>query len=62
MSRPEWKDAPEWASYCALDANGEWYWYEFRPEWDGSRWNYTGSVMMAWECDIEASESLEERP
>lgn len=29
--KPDWKDAPEWAQYLALDADGVWYWYEKKP-------------------------------
>ena len=31
MTKPDWKDAPEWASYLAMDRNGCWWWYEFKP-------------------------------
>jgi hypothetical protein len=27
----DWKDAPEWARYLAMDASGWWYWYEQEP-------------------------------
>lgn len=30
--KPDWKDAPEWARWLAMDADGTWYWYEFEPE------------------------------
>ena len=29
--KPDWKDAPEWANYRAMDSNGEWFWYESPP-------------------------------
>ena len=29
--KPEWKDAPEWANYLAMDSDGEWFWYESPP-------------------------------
>lgn len=29
--KPEWKDAPEWANFLAMDDDGEWYWFEKRP-------------------------------
>lgn len=28
MNTPEWKDAPEWAQYVAMDESGDWFWYE----------------------------------
>ena len=59
MSKPNWCDAPDFAEYLAMDSDGEWYWYEVEPEWDGCRWNYTGAVMLAGELETEADESLE---
>lgn len=29
--RPNWNDAPEWARFVAMDADGQWSWYENRP-------------------------------
>ena len=29
--KPDWKDAPEWAQWLAMDEDGEWYWYENPP-------------------------------
>jgi len=29
--KPDWKDAPEWANWLAMDDDGEWYWYEIEP-------------------------------
>jgi len=31
MNKPDWKDAPEWANYLAMDSDNNWYWYEFEP-------------------------------
>jgi len=28
---PDWKDAPSWANWLAMDSDGFWYWYENRP-------------------------------
>lgn len=30
--KPDWKDAPEWANFMAMDCNDDWYWYEKKPE------------------------------
>jgi hypothetical protein len=30
--KPDWKDAPEWANWLAMDEDGSWYWYESEPE------------------------------
>jgi len=29
--RPSWDDAPAWARFAAMDADGQWSWYENRP-------------------------------
>ena len=28
----DWKDAPDWANYAAMDKDGMWHWYECEPE------------------------------
>lgn len=28
---PKWEDAPAWARFVAMDADGQWTWYENRP-------------------------------
>jgi len=30
-NKPDWKDAPEWANYLAMDEDGAWWWYECKP-------------------------------
>ncbi len=32
MSKPDWKDAPEWAMWVAQDLSGKWFWYESEPK------------------------------
>lgn len=32
--KPDWKDAPEWSNWLAMDPNGLWCWYEYEPEWE----------------------------
>ena len=34
MNKPNWKDAPEWANYLAMDSDGSWYWFELEPWYD----------------------------
>ena len=29
--KPDWKDAPEWAQFVAMDSDGSWYWYGTKP-------------------------------
>ncbi len=39
MSKPDWKDAPEWANYLACDLCGIWFWYASKPE--VYRWSFS---------------------
>lgn len=43
---PNWKDAPEWANFCAMDGNYEWWWYEEEPSWNDweSGWQSSGRL------------------
>ena len=51
-NKPDWKDAPAWAQWLACDYDGNWYWYEEKPDnvnheycWsmrDGSIFEYAG--------------------
>ena len=34
--KPDWKNAPKWARWLALDGDGYWCWFEHKPEWDES--------------------------
>lgn len=36
MSQPDWKDAPEWAQWLAMDEDGQWCWFVGEP----SKYNY----------------------
>lgn len=29
--KPDWKLAPGWAKYAAMDGCGDWWWYEAQP-------------------------------
>lgn len=45
--KPDWKDAPEWATALAQDADGDWYWYANTPEFYEGRWGYRGAIERA---------------
>lgn len=60
--RPEWKDAPDWAMYTAMDRDGEWYWYENEPIPRDDFWEVSeGKCRMAYEPS-HWTETLESRP
>jgi hypothetical protein len=31
-NRPQWKDAPKWAKWLALNDSGYWYWFSQKPK------------------------------
>ena len=67
-NKPDWKDAPEWAMWLAMDGFGVWRWFERKPcayglDW----WPEDGSdVMPAGIRSIVVTpkwpETLEPRP
>jgi hypothetical protein len=32
--KPDWKDAPGWANWLAMDDDGRWSWSAKKPSWD----------------------------
>lgn len=65
MSKPDWKDAPDWANYLSREPGGEWYWSETKPKvhCDG----FWETEIGRWECanpdwENDWYETLEERP
>lgn len=32
--KPDWKDAPEWATWLAMDCIGSWWWWVKEPSFD----------------------------
>lgn len=59
MSKPDWKDAPEWADWLAMDSDNAWFWHELKPVYKGNHWGSEGRVEMAGE--LKWGETLEER-
>jgi hypothetical protein len=64
VNKPDWKDAPEWASYLAMDRNGTWCWHEKFVIPSGGLWQSRGhgKVAIAHEPEDVWRETLEERP
>ena len=60
--KPDWKDAPEWAQYAAMDDDGTWWWYELRPSPQTHSWEGVGkhdSIVLRFS---NWQDTLEERP
>lgn len=36
--KPDWKDAPKWATHLTLDPDGSWYWHDQKPEYTPYGW------------------------
>jgi hypothetical protein len=62
MSKPDWKDAPEWANWLAMDRDGMWYWYEVEPKIRGSSFASAGLVEFANFRDTDWEQSKEAKP
>lgn len=62
--KPDWKNAPEWANYLAMDSNHIWCWYEKKPEKNVYQniWGSKGKYEIAVNPNIEWTDTLEERP
>jgi hypothetical protein len=62
--KPDWKDAPTWANWLAMDADGDLYWYEKRPARSIPRekWIRDGGQMVLAGEITPWDETLEQRP
>lgn len=59
--KPDWKDAPAWANWLAMDASGKWFWWEYEPEFTGEEWVSGGTSEIACKIFDDAFSSLESR-
>ena len=67
MSKPNWKDAPEWAMWLAMDGgpNEFWVWFENEPELDGDCWLADRGKWHQTRCannSTQPQDTLEQRP
>jgi len=63
--KPDWKDAPDWAQWLAIDELGEWWWFEFEPKLSSSGNAFDkvlGRVKSTGICGCCNKDSLECRP
>lgn len=65
MTRPDWKRAPKWAQWLAMDASGAWYWFAEKPARDDRLGMFcAGSEQCeavrfdGWENSLECRPSL----
>lgn len=63
MNKPDWKDAPDWANWLAMDDGGEWYWFNEKPtrHSDGTWRVNCGQILSApkpnWRQTLESNPS-----
>lgn len=65
MNKPKWEDAPEWAEYLAMDSDGVWIWYKYKPSpsTEDSFWSVKkGPFAVAQDKPGEWKNTLEKRP
>lgn len=65
MSKPDWKNSPDWAMWLAQDEDGDWGWYEIKPVLGGWSWIWDHGDWAFCEFDGRADDwakSLEPRP
>jgi len=61
--KPDWNDAPEWANYVAMDADGEWFWFAHKPTPHTHMWGPNGGQCeLASATDTNWASTLETRP
>jgi hypothetical protein len=59
--KPDWKDAPPWANYLAMDNDGGWFWYQNKPKYGQFGWMLNGGYYLRYR-HTDCSDTLEKRP
>ena len=59
---PDWSEAPDWAQYWAMDADGFQWWYAEKPSRLATCWNGGGRVARLPERVLGWRNTLRERP
>ncbi len=57
---PNWDDAPEYARFVAMQADGTWRWYAAKPSMLPGFWESSFAICPVWFG--EWANSLQERP
>lgn len=64
--KPDWKDAPEWADYLAMDKFSRWFWFEGEIFIKMGNWIYHGRHQLAggpfYTYPIHWKDTLDRRP
>ena len=65
MTKPDWKDAPEWANYLSMNRDGWWWWHELMPTIFENCYEWVQVEGYARACPIDDDDwrdTLERRP
>ena len=64
MTKPEWKDAPDWANYLAQEGDLCWWWYADKPRYvpEHKIWFVFGSKKMRASDPSDLECTLESKP
>lgn len=66
MSKPDWKDAPDWANWLAQEADGQWWWFEHPVEWCSDGWAWVNTSQQGRFRKVgdppDCQDTLESRP
>ena len=61
--KPNWNDAPEWATHLAQDMHGQWHWFRGEPKPDGQYWLASKYYnQRAFIPNMNWRDTLQERP
>lgn len=62
-NKPNWNDAPKWASWLAQNDCGRWFWFEEKPIKLNSVWHSENKNKMYAKAKIEGwQQTLQQRP
>jgi len=63
MEKPNWKNAPEWANYVAMDGDGSWFWFQDKPVLcNDDVWRSKTGLIENANLNTPISSTLEKRP
>lgn len=60
--KPDWSDAPEWANYLVQDHEGDFIWFESKPDTDLGVWSADGRSLEVRKVCTDWEDTLEVRP
>lgn len=62
FNKPDWKDAPPWANWLAMDGTGRWCWHECKPYRESNNCWYSEGKWDEAAPKYDIKDILEQRP